>query len=145
MEIIESVVVKKLIDEGVIVITSGGGGIPVSRSNEGQLKGEEAVIDKDKAGNILAQSVKADIFLILTDVEFAYTDFGKPTQKACMKMTVDEAEKLYNANQFSKGSMGPKVQAAARFVRAGGKRAVITSLAKALDALEGKTGTVIVP
>ena len=145
MEIIESAAINKLIEAGAIVICSGGGGIPVERNDKGILKGIEAVIDKDKAGNVLAQSVKADIFLILTDVEFAFIDFGKKTQKACTKMTVAEAEKLYDEGHFSKGSMGPKVQAAARFVKAGGKKSIITSLEKAHDALLGKTGTVIVP
>lgn len=143
-EIIEADCVKALIDARAIVIASGGGGIPVVRDSKGILRGIEAVIDKDKAGNVLAQSVGANIFLILTDVENARINFGKENEKPIGKITVSEAEKLLEEGHFLKGSMGPKVTAAIRFVKSGGDMSIITSLAKAVDALEGKTGTIIV-
>ncbi|MDP8201814.1 MAG: carbamate kinase, partial [Candidatus Tenebribacter burtonii] len=104
----------------------------------------EAVIDKDKAGNVLAQSVNADIYLILTDVENARINYGKSDEKPLGKITVTEAEKYLAEGHFLAGSMGPKVTAAIRFVKAGGEKSIITSLANAVDALEGKTGTIIV-
>ena len=145
IEIVESVCIKALIDAHAIIIASGGGGVPVMKKSDGTFKGLEAVIDKDKAGNILAQSIHADIYLILTDVEKAYVNYGKPDQKPIGKITVAEAEKFYEAGHFLKGSMGPKMTAAIRFVKSGGKMAIITSLDHAIDALEGKTGTIIVP
>lgn len=143
IKIVEAACVKSLIDAKAIVIASGGGGIPVMKTPDGQLKGLEAVIDKDKAGNVLAKEVGADIFLILTDVENACINYGKPDQKTVGKITVEEMEKLYNEGHFLKGSMGPKVLAAMRFVKAGGEKSIITSLSKAVDALDGKTGTII--
>jgi len=145
MEIVEAECVKSLIAARAIVIASGGGGIPVMQKTDGSLQGLEAVIDKDKAGNVLAQSVKADIFLILTDVENARINFGKTEEKPVGKIKISEMQKLYDQGHFLKGSMGPKVLAAMRFVKAGGEKAIITSLAKAVDALEDKTGTIIIP
>lgn len=144
-EIIEADVIRSLIEARAIVIASGGGGVPVMKKENGIYKGLEAVIDKDKAGNVLAQAVNANIFLILTDVENAYINFGKPDEKPVGKIVVSEAEKLYNEGHFLKGSMGPKILAAIRFVRSGGEKAIITSLSKAVEALEGRTGTIIVP
>jgi len=142
--IVESAAIQALIDSRAIIIASGGGGVPVMKQPNGTFKGLEAVIDKDKAGNILAQATKADIFIILTDVENACINFGKADQKALGKMTVSEIEKLYNEGHFLKGSMGPKVMAAIRFVKAGGEKSIITSLSKAVDALDDLTGTIIV-
>lgn len=144
IEIVESACVKALVDARAIVITSGGGGIPVMKKNDGSLVGLEAVIDKDKAGNVLAQSVNADIYLILTDVENAKINYGKPDEKSLGTISVAEAEKYLKDGHFLAGSMGPKVTAAIRFVKAGGERSIITSLTHATDALEGKTGTIIV-
>ncbi|MCK5330285.1 MAG: carbamate kinase, partial [Candidatus Marinimicrobia bacterium] len=110
-----------------------------------QLRGIEAVIDKDKAGQVLAKVVDAHIFLILTDVKHAFINFGQPDQKALDEVTLAEMEKHLADGQFPAGSMGPKVEACIRFMKAGGDRAIITSLNKAVDALEGKTGTRIVP
>jgi len=143
LEILEADVIKALLKARAIVIASGGGGVPVMKNGDGTFKGLEAVIDKDKAGNVLAQSVAADIFLILTDVEFAKKNFGKKNEENIEKITVKEAEELLAAGHFLKGSMGPKIAAAIRFVKAGGEKAIITSLKKAVDALEGKTGTII--
>lgn len=144
IEIVESNCVKALIDARAIVITSGGGGIPVMKAKDGTLKGLEAVIDKDKAGNVLAQSINAEIYLILTDVENAKINYGKTDEKSLGKITVAEAEKYLAEGHFLAGSMGPKVTAAIRFVKAGGEKSIITSLSNAVDALEGKSGTIIV-
>jgi len=143
-EIVESNCIQALVDARAIVIASGGGGIPVMKKSDGTLVGLEAVIDKDKAGNKLAQEVNADIFLVLTDVEHALINFGKPDEKPLGKITVAEAEKYLEEDHFLAGSMGPKVTAAIRFVKAGGEKSIITSLANAVDALEGKIGTIIV-
>jgi len=142
--IVESDCIQALVDAHAIVIASGGGGIPVMKKSDGTLVGLEAVIDKDKAGNELAQSVNADIYLILTDVENAYINFGKPDERALGKITVAEAEKYLEEGHFLAGSMGPKVTAAIRFIKGGGEKAIITSLKNAVDALQGKTGTRIV-
>jgi carbamate kinase len=141
--IVESNCIKALVDARAIVIASGGGGIPVMKNNDGSLSGLEAVIDKDKAGNILAQEVNADIFLILTDVENAKINYGKPDEKALGAITIAEAEKYLEEGHFLAGSMGPKVAAAIRFVKAGGEKSIITSLSNAVDALEGRSGTII--
>ena len=143
--IAEASVIKKLVESGTIVIASGGGGIPVIRNREGKLEGVDAVIDKDRAGAKLAEEVDANIFLILTDVEHALLNFGSEDETPIEKMTVTEAKKYLGEGHFKAGSMGPKVDAAMGFVERGGERAIITSLDKAADALEGRTGTHIVP
>jgi carbamate kinase len=144
IELLEAPVIETLFKNGILVIASGGGGIPVVKDKLG-MRGIDAVIDKDKAANILAQNVKADILLILTDVEFACVNFQKPDQKNLGKITVSEAERYFEEGEFLKGSMGPKVLSCIRFVRAGGKKAAITSLDKAVEGLEGLTGTTIYP
>jgi carbamate kinase len=143
--IAEASVIKKLVEGGTIVIASGGGGIPVVRNSEGKLEGVDAVIDKDRAGAKLAEEVDANIFLILTDVENALLNFGSENEIPIEKMTITEAKKYLSEGHFKAGSMGPKVEAAMGFVERGGERAIITSLDKAADALEGRTGTHIVP
>ncbi len=145
IKIIEADAIKRMVNTGIIVIASGGGGIPVVEKEDGTLEGIEAVIDKDKAGERLAEVVEPDIFLILTDVEKAYLNYGKPDQKPIDKMTVSEAKKYLAEGHFLPGSMGPKVEACIRFLEWGGKRAIITSLDRAVEAIEGKTGTHIVP
>jgi carbamate kinase len=142
----EAEAIKKLVDSNVVVIASGGGGVPVVEDKNGMLMGIDGVIDKDKAGEKLAEAVEADIFLVLTDVEVAYLNFGKPEQKPVNKMTVAEAKNYLKEGHFLAGSMGPKVLACIRFIEeAKGKKAIITSLNKVEDALQGKTGTTIVP
>lgn len=143
--IVEEEALKDLVKHGVLVIASGGGGIPVTKQDNGEYHGIDGVIDKDRAGFKLAQAVEADKFVILTDVEKVYINFNKPDEKALDKLTVKEAESYMNEGHFLAGSMGPKVQAAVRFAKWGNKEAIITSLDKALDALDGKTGTHIVP
>ncbi|WP_297489531.1 carbamate kinase [Thermococcus sp.] len=141
---VEAPVIQDLVEKGFIVIASGGGGVPVVEEN-GQLKGVEAVIDKDLAGEKLAEEVSADIFMILTDVNGAAINYGKPDERWLGRVTVGELKKYYLEGHFRKGSMGPKVLAAIRFIEWGGERAVIASLDRAVEALEGKTGTQILP
>jgi len=128
----------------MIVIASGGGGIPVIVDERGGLEGIDAVIDKDRAGAKLAEEVEADILLVLTDVEYAMENYGKPDQRPIRVMTLSEARKRMADGQFGAGSMGPKVEACVGFVERGGEAAIITSLEKAADALKGRTGTRIV-
>ena len=139
----EGDVIKKLVNAGVIVIASGGGGIPVLEDEEGNYKGIEAVIDKDLAGERLAEIVGANIFLVLTDIEKAKINYGKLDEKSLGKITFQEAQKYFNEGHFLAGSMGPKVKACLRFLENGGQKAIITSLDKALEAFEGKSGTII--
>jgi len=142
-DIAEKVAIRAMIDAHVVPIVSGGGGIPVVEES-GKLKGVEAVIDKDLAGERVAEAVDADVLLILTDVNGAAINYKKPDEKWLRKVTVAEAKKYLQDGQFAKGSMGPKMLAAIRFIEWGGKRAIITSLDKAYDAIEGKAGTEIV-
>ncbi len=144
LSIVEAKAVRKLVDAGIIVIASGGGGIPVIRNSEGKLEGVDAVIDKDRAGAKLAEEVGTEIFLILTDVENAMLDYGKPSQRPIERMTVPDARRYAAEGQFGAGSMGPKVEACIGFLERGGEKAVITSLERAVDALEGRAGTEIV-
>jgi len=139
----EGKVIKTLVNAGVIVIASGGGGIPVLEDDEGNYKGIEAVIDKDLAGERLAEIVGADIFLVLTDIEKAKINYGKPDEKALGKITLQEAQNYFDEGHFLAGSMGPKVKACLRFLKNGGQKAIITSLDKALEAFEGQSGTII--
>ena len=135
--------VKRLWDS-TIVVTAGGGGIPVIENMDGSLTGVAAVIDKDLAAETLAEDMETDVLLILTEVENVCVNFGKPEQQALRHITVKEAIQYMEEGQFAPGSMLPKVMAAVKFAsRFPGKKAIITSLYKAVDALEGKTGTVI--
>jgi len=141
--IVEIEAVKQLWDHS-IVITCGGGGIPVVENPDGTLEGIAAVIDKDFAAELLAEQVDADILMILTEVEKVALDFNTPEQRMMSSMTLAEAVSHIEDGQFPAGSMLPKVEAAMKFVRRfPEKKAVITSLDKAVDALKGKTGTVL--
>lgn len=145
-EIVEFEAVKTLIDAGQIVITVGGGGIPVIDRGDGELIGTAAVIDKDFASSLLAQALKADLFLIATAVEKVAVNFGKPEQKWLDKMTVAEAKTYLNEGiHFAKGSMAPKIQAAIWYLENGGREALITNPESIGRALKGETGTRIVP
>lgn len=142
-KIVEIESVKQLWDS-TIVITCGGGGIPVIENWDGSLEGVAAVIDKDFAAELLAEQVDADVLMILTEVEKVAINFNKPDQQNLSHMSLREAAQYCDEGQFAPGSMLPKVQACMKFVRAyPNKKAIITSLDKAIDALEGKTGTVI--
>ncbi len=145
-EVVEFKAVKDLIDCGVVVITVGGGGIPVVRDANGDLVGAAAVIDKDYASSLLARELKADLLLISTAVEKVALNFGKPNQHWVNKMTLAEAKQyLAEGTHFAKGSMAPKIQAIIWFLEAGGKQALITNPENIGRALKGETGTWIVP
>ena len=125
------------------MITCGGGGIPVIME-DGQLIGANAVIDKDNASSLLADKLNADYLVILTAVEKVAINFGKPNQEWLSSLSIEEAQKYIDEEQFAKGSMLPKVEAAMRFASSGeGRSALITLLDKAKDGIDGKTGTVI--
>jgi len=145
-DIVELVSVKTLIDAGVIVITVGGGGIPVIDAGNGVYRGVAAVIDKDFASSLLASEIKADLFLIATAVEKVAINFGKPGEKWLDKISLAEAKQyLAEGIHFAKGSMAPKIQAVIRYLEAGGKEAIITNPENIGRALKGETGTRIVP
>jgi carbamate kinase len=146
VEIVEIDAIKALISSGVIVISTGGGGIPVIRNAAGDLQGVAAVIDKDFGSSLLANNVGADLFVISTAVEKVALNFGKPDQKMLDKITLSEARKyLAEGVHFAKGSMAPKIQAIIRFIEGGGKQALITNPENIGRALRGETGTWIVP
>lgn len=134
----------RLLWDHAIVITCGGGGVPVVENSDGTLEGVAAVIDKDFAAELLAEEVGADALLILTEVEKVAIRFGKPDQEDLSHLSLADAARYVREGQFGVGSMLPKVEAAMKFVRSNpGKRAIITSLDKALEALDGKTGTIV--
>ena len=142
LEIIELKPIRDLMDAGHTVIAVGGGGVPVYRDGDGDLAGIAAVIDKDLASERLAQDLDADIFMMLTAVEKCYVNFNKPDQKALDHLTIEEAKKYMEEGHFASGSMLPKIEAALKFAESKpGRVAIITSLDKAVDALEGKDGT----
>jgi carbamate kinase len=140
---VEVEAVKSLARAGYVVVAVGGGGVPSVREGR-TLRGVEAVIDKDLASAVLALNIGAEALVILTDVEFVYLDFGKPTQRALTKLTVSEAKRYLSEGQFPPGSMGPKVEAAVMFVEGGGEWAAIGLLDKALEVVRGASGTRIV-
>ena len=142
--IVEISSIRTMVDAGLVVVACGGGGIPVVSTGGYGLKGAAAVIDKDFASAVLAQQLNADSLIILTAVEKVAINFGKPDEQWLDSLTPDEARKYMGEGHFAPGSMLPKVQAAVQFVQANpGKKAIITSLDKAIDALDGKTGTVV--
>lgn len=136
--------IKTLVNAGHVVITCGGGGIPVVSDAKGRLVGSNAVIDKDNASSLLAACLGADFLVILTAVEKVAINWGKSNQEWLSDLTVAQAKQYIEEEQFAKGSMLPKVEAAIRFAESGeGKSALITLLDKAADGIAGKTGTVI--
>lgn len=141
----EESIVQTLLDENIIVVACGGGGIPAYRDDAGALEGIDCVVDKDLAAAVLAVGLRADLFMILTDVEAVYTDWGKPTPRPLSRLTVDEVDTLDRQSTFGEGSMAPKVRAAAKYVRQTGGRAIITELSRGSDAVAGHAGTEIVP
>jgi carbamate kinase len=145
-EVVELEAVKALIDAGAIVVTVGGGGIPVIDVGDHEYQGVAAVIDKDFASSLLARLINADLFLISTAVEKVAIHFGKPDQQWLDKMTLAEAKQyLSEGTHFAKGSMAPKIQAIIWFLENGGKQALITNPENIGRALKGETGTWIVP
>lgn len=142
LEILDAPAVDALLAAGFVVVAAGGGGVPVVRDGD-HLRGVEAVVDKDLAAQLLARHVAATTLVIATDVEHAMTGYGTPGQRPIGRTTVERLRANAEAGEFAGGSMGPKVEAAMRFVEAGGRRAAITSLALIGDAAGGKAGTVI--
>jgi carbamate kinase len=137
--------IKTLLDRDSVVIACGGGGIPVYRDPVLGLEGVDAVVDKDLAAAVLARELGADLFLILTDVDAVYTGWGTDEQRAIDSLSVADADRLAREGVFGEGSMGPKVAAAADYVRRTGGRAIITELSRGREAVQGKGGTQIVP
>ncbi|MBI9046537.1 MAG: carbamate kinase, partial [Anaerolineaceae bacterium] len=145
VEVMELQPVKTLIDSGVVVITVGGGGIPVIEEDNGDLVGTAAVIDKDYASSLLANEINADLLLISTAVEKVALNFGKPNEEWLDRITLAEAKQyLAEGIHFAKGSMAPKIQALIWFLERGGKQALITNPENIGRALKGETGTLIV-
>jgi len=148
-EIVELPAVRRLIDAGIITITVGGGGIPVVRDEREEnghgLRGVPAVIDKDYASALLAQSINADLFLISTAVEHVYLNFGEPDERPIKEMTVSQAKHYIEQGHFAPGSMLPKIKAIVWFLEEGGREALVTNPASIAGALKGETGTRIVP
>ncbi len=146
LKIVELDAIQSLIDNGFVVVAVGGGGIPVIEDENGKLKGVYAVIDKDRASSLLAAEIEADLLLISTAVEKVAINFNKPDQVWLDKMTLSEAKKLYAEGHFLSGSMGPKIEAIIAFLEANPKgKGLVTDPAHIVDALDGKTGTWIVP
>jgi carbamate kinase len=143
LEIVELDVVRSLVRQGVLVVACGGGGIPVVRCGN-ELKGVEAVIDKDRASSLLASQLGMDVFAISTDVDYVYLDYKKPTQRPLGSVTVSEVEGYFRAGHFPAGNMGPKVEAALRFLKSGGEEVVITSYEHLPEAIAGRMGTHII-
>ncbi len=143
LDIIEKDIIKKLVEDGEIVIAGGGGGIPLIKKGN-KLKTVYGIIDKDLCSAKIASFINADYFLILTSVDKVYLNYGQDNQTPISTMKIDEAIKYLNEGHFPKGSMGPKIEAAIEFLKNGGKEVIITSLEKAKEAIEGKEGTKIV-
>ncbi len=145
LRLLERRSLRALVNEGSIVIAGGGGGIPVVLEPDGSYRRVEAVIDKDLAGEKLAESVGADIYLVLTNVESVSLDFGTEQQRPIRETTVSQARDYFKDGQFARGSMAPKVLGCIQFVEFGGERAIITGLDWVEEALAGRAGTHILP
>jgi carbamate kinase len=143
VEVLETGTLMTLLDAGYVVVAAGGGGIPVVRDAQGGVRGVEAVIDKDLTAAVLARSVMADVLVIATDVDHAVVGYGSPGAEAVHTVTLEQMRGLAAAGHFASGSMGPKVEAAMRFVESGGRRSVITALKHIEKAITGSYGTVI--
>ena len=140
--IIEADIIRDLLSSNIIVIAAGGGGIPVNYQNN-KLKGVEAVIDKDLASACLANGIKADTFIMITDVDKVYLNFKKKNQKALNKVKLNEIKRYYKEGHFPPGSMGPKIEAAINFLGNNGKKVIITNIKNIEKAINGKAGTII--
>ena len=143
VEVLETHTLHTLLGAGYVVVTAGGGGIPVVRGSDGGMHGVEAVIDKDLTAALLARAVHADALVIATDVAHAVAGWGTPDAHDIGRVTLAEMEAYAAAGHFASGSMGPKVEAALRFVRSGGSRSIITALDQLAPAIDGHVGTVI--
>jgi carbamate kinase len=145
LEILDAPAVSALIAAGFVVVAAGGGGVPVVRDPDGTIRGVEAVIDKDLAAAVLGRTVGSDVLVIATDVERVMLGFGTDEAKTIERAEVRTMRAYAAEGHFAAGSMGPKVEAACRFVEQGGRRAVITSLERIAAAVHGEAGTEIVP
>ncbi len=144
IEIVELQSIAALIDQGNLVISSGGGGIPVVKDQDGTLHGVDAVIDKDKSSALLGAKLQSDQLIILTTVDYIYLNYGKANQEALKNVTVSEMEYHINEGHFAQGSMLPKVEASLAFIKNNPKgKVIVTSLERLDDALNGQVGTVI--
>lgn len=143
-EVFEQEIIRQILELGMIVIAVGGGGIPVIESENYKVTGSEAVIDKDRASALLASYLKVDLFIISTDTEFVYLDYKKPTQRPLTRVDLREIQHYFEEGQFPPGSMGPKIESAARYLSSGGREVIITSPDCLLDAVDGRSGTHIV-
>jgi carbamate kinase len=144
-EIVESATIEKLVEgDEEIIIAAGGGGVPVIRTEQG-LSGAEAVVDKDKASQVLASSIHAHIFIMLTNVEKVALNYGKPEQEDLDKLTVAKAKGYLREGHFPPGSMGPKIVSAVRFLEGGGEQVIISTPENLESALEEDKGTIIIP
>jgi carbamate kinase len=143
VEILDAAAVSALVDAGYIVVAAGGGGIPIARDPDGSLRGVEAVIDKDLTAALLGRTVAARRLVIATDVEAVVLDWGTDRARRLGAVTPERLRRYAAAGHFASGSMGPKVEAACRFVEAGGECAVIASLDRIADAVAGHAGTVV--
>jgi carbamate kinase len=141
--IVEIGTIQRLVDAGVVVIASGGGGVPVVERDDRRLQGVEAVIDKDLASEILAREIKAEVMLFLTNVPGVAVNYGEPAQRFLDRMTLEEARSYLAKGEFPAGTMGPKIRAAIRFLESGGEKAVVSSLGEAFEALNETAGTTI--
>jgi carbamate kinase len=144
IDIVPKKVLHDLLHSGKIVIAAGGGGIPIIINGRGLFEGVEAVIDKDYASSLIAREIKADLFVILTNVSRVSLNFGKPEEVPIPVMTVEEARKYYTEGQFPPGSMGPKIDAAIEYIQGGGKEVLITSASHLKAALINRSGTRII-
>jgi carbamate kinase len=144
LEILDAGAARCLVDAGYVVVAAGGGGVPVVREADG-LRGVEAVIDKDLAATLLALTVDAEVLVIATDVPNAVLRFGQPDAEPLGRVGVSKMRDHLREGHFGSGSMGPKVEAACRFVEQGGRHTAITTLDQILDAVEGRAGTVVLP
>lgn len=140
-KIIEGEIIKNLLDDGVIVIAAGGGGMPVIENKSMNLDGVEAVVDKDLASECLAEAVDADILMILTNVDKVYINYNKHNQKGIDKINLSDIKKYYNKGHFPDGSMGPKILAAIRFLEYGGKKVIISNVDLAWESIIQNKGT----
>lgn len=140
-KVVQRWMIRDAARSGHIVIACGGGGIPILKSASGDYQGVEAVLDKDLTASLLATQIGAEFLIILSDIENVYLNYGKDNAHALNAVTLEEVERYVTEGHFPPGSMGPKVESIRRFLRAGGKRALITSPDKLPDAMEGRAGT----
>ena len=143
-EVVEWEAIKALVAAGVLVIAVGGGGVPVYRDETGDLTGVDAVIDKDRASDLLGRLIGAEVLVIITQIDKVYAGFGTPEAEALDVLPVSRAQQMLDEGQFPAGSMGPKIESAISFLAGGGQEVIITSPERLLDAVDGKAGTRII-